>query len=710
MQAKDYTPDDPLLACALLLCEIYQKPCSRAALTAGLPLEHGKLTPKLLTTALTNQGLITQIKKRRLRALSSLVMPCIILLANNQACLLQAVEGNTATVIKPESGLQPQTMTLSEIKKHYTGYVIFTKPSYEFDSRAHEFHPPNKTSWFFGTLWHFRYYYLQVLIGTLLINLFALATPLFVMNVYDRVVPNNAMDTLWALAIGIMILFLFDFILKMARSQLIDASGKKIDVLLSMRIFKQVMSIKLSHKPTSAGAFSNNLREFESLRDFFTSASLASLVDLPFIFLFLLIIFLIGGPVALVPLIAIPVTIITVYLISLAIAKSTEISMQGSSQKHALAVEALSALEASRCLGAEGELQRQWEQSLIKTTQANHHSRLLSGIANNFTAWIMQFVTVGVVIVGVYRIEEGLMTMGSLIACSMLSGRCLAPLAQVTGLLTRYQQAKRGLNGLNDVMTLPTERPQGKSFLHRSQLQGMIELKNVSFSYPHDTIPCFEDINLTIQPGEKVGLIGRVGAGKTSLFKLLLHLYEVDSGSVLIDKVDSRQIDPADLRQQIAYSPQDNNLFFGTLKYNMMLGKPWSTDEDILQAAEHSGVARFANRHPLGYNLMIAERGENLSGGQKKAINLARMFLSQGNIVLLDEPTIAMDNTAERHVIQSIRAFTQQKTLLLITHKRSLLSLVDRLIIFDHGKILADGTRDEILAMLLNQSKEGTIS
>ena len=700
---------DPLLEAGVFLAKFYHKPCSKEVLKKGLPLPNsGRLTPKLFIKSMECIEFNASINKRSLKKISKLVMPCVLILKNNKACILQSMYGEHADVILFDNeNSKRKRVFLKELERQYAGYVIFVKPEYQLDTRGEQFHEKKERSWFWQAVWRYRYYYFQVFIAAFLINLFALASPLYVMNVYDRVVPNNAIETLWVLVIGVSLVYLFDCVIKLARGHLIDSIGKKVDALLANQIFSNVINLKMSHRPVSSGAFSNNLREFESLRDFFTSATLATLIDIPFISLFLIMIGNIGGLIVIIPLIAVPLVIISAKLISIPLAHHIENSMRSGSQKHALAVEALATLEATRCLSGESQLQWQWEQAVTSNGHSNYLAKLLSSVASHLTGWIIQMVVVFVVAFGVYRIEMGLMTMGGLIACTMLSNRVLAPLTQITHLLTRFQQAKSGLTSLNAIMRLPTEQADKKQFFHRAKVTGDLVFKEVSLTYPNEEMPVLKKINLTFKAGEKVGLLGRVGAGKTSLLKALMKLYDINSGTILIGGTDIRQLDPADLRKHVAYAPQENTLFFGTLKSNIIYGKPWIDDEAVLKAAQLSGVERFASLHPAGYEMPVAERGENLSGGQKKAVVMARLFLSDASILLLDEPSTAMDNASEKELIQSIQSFAVDKTLLLTTHKPALLALVDRLIIFEQGQIVADGPKDQVLQALAQQPHSG---
>ncbi len=559
---------------------------------------------------------------------------------------------------------------------------------------------PGTGSWLWGTLAQSWPIYAEVVLAAVLINAFALASPLFIMNVYDRVVPNRAIETLWVLALGALTVFLFDFLLRNLRGYFVDSAGKIADIKLAARIFEQVLGIRMAARPASAGAFANNLREFESLRDFFTSASLVTLVDLPFVIFFIAIVWLIGGPIAIVPTIAVPLVIAVGLILQIPLNRVVRRSFSEAAQKHGVLVESISGLETIKSIGAEGRMQREWEQYVGATASSATRARLLSALGVNFAAFAQNLVTVWVVIFGVYRIADGLMTVGALVACTIITGRAMAPLAQVAGLLTRYHQARAAYEALNQVMSLPSERPAQVRFVHRPELRGRVEFKNVTFSYPGQKFPALDDVSFAIGAGERVGLIGRIGSGKTTIEKLVLGLYEPERGAVLLDGTDLRQIDPADLRRNIGCVPQDVFLFHGTVRDNITLGAPFADDQAVLRAAQIAGVEDFLARHPLGFDLNVGERGESLSGGQRQAVAVARALLLDPPILLFDEPTSAMDNGAEVRLKQRLEAILAGRTLVLVTHRASVLSLVERLIVLDAARIVADGPRDEVLKAL----------
>lgn len=700
------THDDPLLGCLLALTKFEQRPKTADALTAGLPLVNNKLTPDLFIRAAGRAGLSARIVKRPLDEISNLVLPATLLLNGGRACILDRVSSDgKARIILPDSGAGLKELPLEELAGEYSGYAIFIQSSYQFDERTRDTLITRPHHWFWDTLKQSWPIYGEVILATFLVNLFALASPLFIMNVYDRVVPNNAVETLWVLGIGVATVWCFDLLMKTLRGYFIDIAGKRADIVLSATVFERVLGIKLSARPASVGAFASNLHEFDTFRDFFTSATLTSLIDLPFVFLFILVIALIGGPIAFIPLLVVPLSILAGYLVQRSLAGKVHELLRTSSQKQATLIETLTGLEIIKAIGAEGTLQRRWEKLAGKLAQLSLKTRFLTAGATNITQFLQQMATVAVVIAGVYLISEGELSLGGLIAATILTGRALSPLAQVAGILTRYHQARSAYVTTDALMETPVERPLDKEFLGRPEISGNIEFRNVSFSYPQQEVEALSKVSFKLRAGEKTAIIGRIGSGKSTVERLLMGFYEPASGSILVDGTDLRQLDPADLRRNIGYVPQDTLLFYGTVKENIMMGMPHADDQAVLAAANVAGVTDFVNKHPSGFDLQVGERGERLSGGQRQSITVARALLRNPPVLVLDEPTNSMDNTTEDTFKKRFEKWGGNKTLVLVTHRASLLALVDRIIIMDGGRIIADGPKDRILEAL----KQGQI-
>ncbi|HEX9180928.1 MAG TPA: type I secretion system permease/ATPase [Burkholderiales bacterium] len=691
---------DTLLECLVWLARYHQRPYSADALCAGLPLPENRLTPALFLRAAERAGLSARVTKRSLEGIPALVLPAVLLLQDGRACVLVAREADgTAEVVLPETG-GARRLPLAELAEHYSGHAILVQPVARLDDRAERLAPAIARSWFWGTLLRYRREYLDVMLASLVINFFALASSLFAMNVYDRVVPNNAIESLWALALGIGIVIVFDFMLRVMRGYFLDKTGKKLDVLVSTALFQQVMSIQLRERPASAGSFANQLREFEVLRDFLTSATLTTLIDLPFAALLLAVIAAIGGPLVWAPLAAIPLVIAVGLAVQGPLSRVISENFAMNAQRHGLLVEAIDGLETIKSLSAEGRMQGMWETTLAVTSRTALKSQLLSSMATNFTYFTQQVVYVAVVVAGVYLIGDGQLTVGGLVAVSILTGRALLPLGQVAGLLTRYQHARMALQSLNRIMNLPVERPAGRSFLHRPEFAGDIEFSNVRFSYPGAPLPALDGVSFRIARGERVALLGRIGSGKSTVAKLVLGLYYPDAGNLLVDGADIQQLDPVDLRRNIGYVPQDVRLFYGTVRANIAMGQDYPDDAAILRAAQIAGVDRIVARHPSGFDLPVGEHGQGLSGGQRQAIATARAVVGEPRVLVLDEPTSAMDHGTEQAYIQAMRRYAEGRTMVLVTHKPTMLALVDRLIVLDAGRVVADGPRDQVLQAL----------
>lgn len=691
--------DDILLNCLHIICKLLDRPQSREALSAGLPLAEFGMSPALFVRSASRAGVSARLMVRELSAINPMLLPCVLLLKDRKACVYVGVAGDKAEVILPETG-GVQQIAMSELQANYTGYVIFAKPEFRYDPRAKGLEEHEQAGWFWGTLRRFKSMYMEVIFAALMINIFALASPLFTMNVYDRVIPNHAMETLWVLATGAIIVFVFDFIIRSLRAYFLDLTGRGADTLISSQLFEQLLGMRMEARPPSAGALAGHLREFEHLREFYTSATLVTLVDLPFLILYILVIALIGGWLAIVPLVSVPVIMGVAFYMQRPLNRIVKETFRESSQKSALLVESITGLETIKKMGAEGYMQRLWESFVGKTAKSAMHAHSLSAAVLNFTVFANYMVTVLIVIMGAYLVADGAITTGALIACVILAGRATAPLGQIAGLLTRFHQSESALETLDEFMQLPVERPAGKAFLSRPHLRGQIEFRDVDFSYPGNRGKALDGCSFRINPGEKVGIIGPIGSGKTTLEKLLLALYEPQQGSVTVDGTDVRQIDPADLRRNIGVCPQDVFLFYGTVKENILMGRTGADDRALLTAGTLAGVTDFLRHHPLGYDLNIGERGEGLSGGQRQSVALARSLLLDPPILLLDEPTSAMDPGSENRFKARLSQVVKDKTVIVVTHRASMLSIVDRLIVMSEGKVVADGPRDQVLSSL----------
>lgn len=698
LSPKDIDFQPPLVICLSIISRLMGRPVSSATLKAGIPQQEGVITAASIVRAAEHIGIQAKtVYRENLRSITKLVMPCILLLRGGNACVLVDTDEHTARVVIPGHGMNEKDMPLDVLEEEYTGYAIFCHRRSKLDKRASEMKLLKTKRWFWGVIMRFWPIYRHVIGASIMTNIIIVASPLFVMNVYDRVIPNNAIDTLWALAIGICLAYLFDFLLKNLRSYFVDVAGRNADVLIGSRIMQHLMSARLDHMPESAGAVANNVREFESLREFFGSTSLVTLIDMPFLILFIAIIHYIGGPIAYPMLVAVPLVIIVGLLLQMPFQHIIESRYKESTQKNALLFEIVQGLETIKTSMAEGRMQARWENVVGMSALSNSRAKVLANISITFSSLVAQLVSVAIVIIGVFLISKGEMTVGGLIACNILAGRAMAPLSAVAGLLSRFQQSRMALNALDMLMKMPSERPDDKETFHYGAIEASMTLTDLSFSYPGTDKAVLSEVNLKLKPGEKVGIVGRTGAGKSTVGKLCVGLYQPVAGSVQVGDIDLRQMDVADLRRKVGYISQDSLLFYGTLKDNIAFGLPEADDQSINFAADIAGVNDFVKDHPAGFGMMVGERGTSLSGGQRQAVSIARAVLPDPDILIMDEPSSNMDNQSEFRLKEKLEPYIKDKTVVVITHRHSMLDLVDRLVIMDKGRIVVDGPKQAVL-------------
>ena len=698
-----------------LVTRLLGAPVSEAALSAEV-VRDKKLNVNYhsLTEVLRSHGFENTLSKRSLEDIPSLAVPVLAILHNEEAAVITKIEGagkDRKYHIRQVDGLE-QELDHAQLSVLYLGYCWFIKPKMVSDNRSElpEYDLPK--AWFWKVIWRFRGYYYQVILATIIINFLALVSSLYVMNVYDRVIPNQAYETLWVLSIGVVLAILFEFAAKMIRGHLTDIAGKKADLIISSALFRRVMALRLADRPASSGSYANNLREFESVRDFMTSASLLTLVDLPFLLLFITVIGIVGGKLALVPLIIIPIVVIVGLLVQRPLSRYINESMKESSQRSGLAVEAIEGIETLKTNNATSWAQQRWDEYTAKTSASSIKVKDTSNLMVNFAVAMQQLNTVFLVLVGTYLIHAEntaeRITMGALIASVILSGRALAPLAQIAGLATRFQQAKLALQGVNDIVSRPIERSPERKYITLDNVQGAITFENVSFKYQQDSSSAVSDLRITIRPSEKVGILGRIGSGKSTMLKLASGLYDTEKGNVTLDGVDMRQLDPNFLRNQVVLLSQAPRLFLGTLRENMDLARTdgYSTDQDLLVALKRFGLDKIIRNHPRGLDMPLGEDGLGLSGGQKQIIALARMTLRDPRVVLLDEPTTSLDQATERIALNAIAQWGRDRTMLLVTHRPQVLQIVNRIIVMDNGKVVMDGPRDLVLQNLMQSEQQ----
>ncbi|MEZ2721979.1 type I secretion system permease/ATPase [Paenalcaligenes hominis] len=700
--------DDSLLICLVEVTRLLGYPCSAEHLVNGLPIKNNLLGPELLGRAAARAQCATKLLRSRLETIPNEALPAILFLKNGRHCVLVSRDQrNSMAMVMFAESPSPVEIEMATLLEIYDGLAAFIKPHYRVEQRSQESLPiAQEKNWFWSTVWDNWRLYRDALAAALLINLFAMVMPLFTLNVYDRVVPNNAFDTLWALAAGVVIVLLFNWLLTVTRSRVVDKASSEVDIRISAKVMERVLDLRLASRPTSVGAFAANLRSFEAVRDFIASASLTTLVDVPFSLLFVAVLGWISPYLMVPPLVAMVVILILSFFSQRRIRAFSADLFQAGAQRNAVLVESLAGLETIKVLNAQSRSQQQWEQATEQIARVNLKIRYITSSTVNFIQTVQQLTTVAVVMVGVYLIADSQLSLGGIIASSMLAGRSLAPLGSVAGLMMQYYHTRQSLGAIDTYMQLPIEHDVQTNFLPRPHIKGDIQFKNLSFAYPNTNFYVLEKLNLHIKQGERVGIIGRIGSGKSTLAKLILGLYQPIEGALLVDGVDSQQIDAADLRRAMGYVSQDPVLFYGTLKQNLLMGAPFATDEQMLEVAKLTGVDRFASKHPQGYDMIISERGESLSGGQRQAIAVARALLNNPSVLLLDEPSSNMDNQSELNLRKHLKPVCEGRTVLLITHRMALLELVDRLIVIDNGKIMADGPKDQVITAL----REGRIS
>lgn len=693
---------DTLLECLQLVALGHGRPLSRDAAIAGLPLVDGRLCPSLFARAAQRAGLASRVVALPAQDLPSGDAPFIALLNSDAAVVVLAVDAALGSVrLRDPAGPAGEIeWPLDVFAERYGGTAILLRAEFRFDERTPQVGPPRQRHWFWGVMRDNWPLYRDALFAAALINTFALAMPLFVMNVYDRVVPNHAMDTLWVLAVGVAIVLLGDLVLRTARSHFLDLAGNRVDVRLSAYIMERVLGLRLADRPISAGSFAANLRSFEQVRDFITATTVTALIDVPFALLFLVAIAWIAWPLVLVPLAGILIVLSYARTVQRPLRELTETTYRAGALRNATLVESLVGLETVKAIGAEGVMQRKWEESATHLARTSTRLRLLSMTTLSLTSWVQQLVAVSVVVLGVYLILDQNLSMGGLIAATLLCGRALGPLGQIAGLMMQYHNASTALDSLDQIVGRPVERPDNAGFVCRPAIGGNITFRDVIFKYPGQEEPALRGVSFSIRAGEKVGILGRIGSGKSTLHKMILGLYQPDQGAVLVDGIDLRQIDPAQLRRSIGYASQDVMLFYGTLRDNLRLGAATADDAALVRATQVAGIAEYVDSHPRGFDLLVGERGETLSGGQRQAVGLARAVIADPPILLLDEPTGSMDHSSEETVKQRLGSFMRDKTVLIVTHRNTLLDLVDRLIVIDAGRIVADGPRERVVAAL----------
>ncbi|WXL27139.1 type I secretion system permease/ATPase [Ectopseudomonas mendocina] len=687
--------DDPVRPGLVLLCRHLGRPIGDAELVSGIALEHGRLPLNLIPRALRRADINAKVTAYSLDKMEGYLLPALLLLKDRKAVVLLGFDGECAEILVPETDGGRERIPLTELSSMYSGLVVFAKCRYRSDERVGGFAKAKPEHWFFAPLKRLWRSYLEVASAAFVANLLAVGAALFAMQVYDRVVPNGAFDTLWILAGGVTMAIILDGVLRIMRGHLLNVLGKRLDLQLSTVLFSRVLTTRMEAKPASMGAFSSQVREFESVREFYTSSSAAMISDMPFVLLFILLIALIGGHAVWVVIVSCILMILPGVFAQRRLGLLSRQNLREGAKKNAVLLEAYEHLETVKATRSEGRCLKQWESMTAELATGSMKAYALSSSLTYISAMVQQLCYVAVVVVGVYLINNGTLTVGALVACSILSSRAVAPLAQLAQLLGRWQHTKVAMEGLDQLMSAAQERPDNKAFARKPRLYGSYLLQGVKVSHG-DSAPVLSITELSIKAGERVALLGGNGAGKSTLLRLMSGLLSVGSGRLLLDDISLSQIDPSDRQRGIGYLPQDVALFQGTLRENLNLENAALSDEELLEVVDGIGLGPFVRNHALGLDMPL-QGNSSLSGGQRQAVGLARVLLQDPPVVLLDEPTAAFDQTSEAQVIEYMKKWLGDRTLILTTHKQSMLALVDRVVVLSQGSVVMDGPLNQVV-------------
>ena len=664
---------------------------SAAAIRDAVEMPHDVFAPKQAVSAISSLGFKASFGNLSLSSITSDFYPALAFLKDgNSVIIKEADEEDEIVIIYPHERNRKEVISKDDFGSQFSGYVIIAK---ELNRREKE---ERSGHWFFSAFRKSKWIYVQVMIAAMVSNFLSLTTSLFTMTVYDRIIPNGAFESLIALSIGVVIALGFDFLIKSLRARFIDTASKRADLEISRRLFDRILTLTPVEQRQKTGAMAGTIREFETLREFFNSSTLVILIDLPFVFFFIYVIYLIAGPLAYVPLAAVPLVIIVGLGIQPFLARITKGSVESGMNKQAVLVETLNGLETVNATGSGRLMRKRYEDALNDQSDSGNKIRALSMFIVNFAASVQQYAQVAAIFFGVYLIVEGTITQGALIGAVILGGRTMSPLSQLANTLSRANGALTAYRNLSKLIGAKHNSAEELSPISRPNLDGEIEFKNVSYKFDGASQPVIKNLTFKIPAGQKVALVGKMGSGKSTLSRLIAGILEPTEGAILIDGVDVRQIDPSDLRKNIGVMLQDSWLFSGTIRENIQMGFNEYDDDHILKICKIAGVDDFVGSHPKGYDLEIRERGIGLSGGQRQTINLARSLLHDPQILLLDEPTSSMDQGTEKKVVASLKEVSEDKTMMIVTHRNPILTMVDRVFVLEGGQIVADQTPEQL--------------
>lgn len=696
---NDNEAGDPLIACIHFIARHFGQSFQRAALSSLARDEKGHLPFHQAEAALelcfiNNERIYTRKVRQFVRQLPA------IMLRKDGYCTVLLEEKSGQYLVWDPSRPEPVWVAEDLVERDYGGQAIaVSADTSSIQAEQRPWDAMAKRHWFWNELYRVRRSFYPVLGAALMINLLGFALPLFTMNVYDRVLPNKAVSTLWVLAIGAMLAFAIEFTLRLARSTLLDDLSKELDVKLSEKIFAKVLSIPMTDRRGSTGMLARRVSEFETVRDFFASTTIVLIVDVLFLFLFLIMIAALAGWLVIIPMTIITVMAVSGYFLQRKITAASLDAQADSSIQHSMLVEAIGGTETVKSCAAEGQILGQWRRMVDASARTQIELKRINTVAVNLASIGQQFTSLSLVIGGFYLFDQGDISMGAIIAIVMLAGRSMAPVGQLAFLITRGRQAVTTMSSIQQMIDAEDERRMGSSTLELEINEGAVSVENMSFAYAGAAAKSLTDINLKIRPGEKIAIVGRVASGKSTLGRLLCGIYPPEDGNIYIDGLDSRQYSPIYLRSQMRFVGQDSVLFSGSIKHNLQFCAPGISDEKLLKVLQGIGADQFMGRDETGMDRVTGERGSQLSGGQRSFLTIARALASPSKLLFLDEPTGAMDTQSERHFVRALEKMLDPKqTVVIATHREAILHICDRIIVIDQGKIVADGPREEILA------------
>ena len=696
----------PYLQAILLIAKHYRIETSEERIRLQMDWAGASAADEVVKTIARQIGLSVRKSKFSKEMLNPWRLPVIVVFKDGQVGVVDQadVDHNVSIQMSGDQGLA-QSFVASDLQHEIESVYILRPEKSVADARIDEYIKPYESSWFWSIVLRDWKRYIDIMFASLIANILALATIIFSMQVYDRVVPSQSIPTLWVLAGGVLIAAIFEFVLRVARIYLSDIIGKRADLRISDRVFGHTLRIKNSERSKSTGTFISQIRELEGVRELVTSTTISAIADLPFFFLFLVIFWIIGGNLFWVMVLVVPLMIIPAILAQRPLAKLAREGMRESSIRNAILVESVQGIEDIKLLRAESRFQNQWNHMNEMSADISMKQRKIVGVMTAWTQKVQGLTYALVVLVGCFAVISGEMTTGALVACSILSSRMLAPIAQITGVLGRLQQAKVAKSSLDELMKKPVDQPDRAHLIHRSVLLGDYQLNGTLFKYNQDDAkPNLAIAQLAIRAGEKIAILGRNGAGKSTLLQLLSGMQMPQQGNIYLDGLDLSLIDPADIRRDTGLLNQSAHLFYGTIRENLTLGAPLASDDDLIQALKMTGAWSFVQDKKEGLDHLVLEGGLGFSGGQRQALLLSRLLIRQPNIVLLDEPTASIDDVAEKQFIDHLMNWMGHRTLIVATHRRAVLALVDRIIFMNEGKIVMDGPRDQILSQSNNQT------